>query len=233
MNTLDHIILVFTAPRSYSSMLTKCIYDCGAFVGDCDYDYVRNPTGSYENEAIYCSCFAKYHRQHKGSAYSAMVEEDYLKDKFNYLLETFTSIYNFQGYKKGAVVFKHTLYSFNYKNILSQLPLDKVSIVIPKRKASEIRTSYARLVPHRSPEFIGDEVSSFRYNFNNIINEYPEITTVIDTNKLFNKDYSEIKRFVQDTPFLQWDENSVDKCIEWDIKNKKGRFGIVSEYGEI
>ena len=31
MNTLDHIILVFTAPRSYSSMLTKCIYDCGAF----------------------------------------------------------------------------------------------------------------------------------------------------------------------------------------------------------
>ena len=76
-------------------------------------------------------------------------------------------------------------------------------------------------------------MSSYRYNFNNIINEYPEITTVIDTNKLFNKDYSEIKRFVQDTPFLQWDENSVDKCIEWDIKNKKGRFGIVSEYGEI
>ena len=80
MNKIDHMIFVFTCPRSYSSLLTKCIHSCDAFVGDCSKNEIRKPLGHYENNAIFVTCFRKYVNQHDNSAYRAFMEDEYLKD---------------------------------------------------------------------------------------------------------------------------------------------------------
>ncbi len=233
MNQIDHMIFVFTCPRSYSSLLTKCLTKCKAFAGYCLCNHKRNPQGSYENQAIFETCFRQYSNQHNNSAYIAYCEDDYLKDKCDLLKETMTAIFNYKGYKGGAAIFKHTTFQMNYKNIISKFDKDKISIVIPKRNPEEIFQSFYKLTEGTYiDEYIADEMSAYRQNINNIINDYPEITTVINTNKLFKKDFTEIKSFVDNTSFLQWDENSVDKCIDWNIKNKKGLFGLATMYGE-
>ena len=232
MNKIDHMIFVFTCPRSYSSLLTKCIHACDAFVGDCSKNEIRNHLGHYENNAIFVTCFRKYVNQHDNSAYRAFMEDEYLKDKFNLLNETMTSIFNYQGYTGGAAIFKHTVYQMNYKNILNKFDKDKISIVVPKRSSEQVLDSYKKLCPKKDVQYIENEIIAYRQNINNIINDYPEITTVIDTNKLYNKDYNELSSFIKSTPFLQWDKNSVDKCIDYKIKSKKGKFGLATIYGE-
>jgi len=117
-------------------------------------------------------------------------------------------------------------------DVMSRFDKDKISIVIPKRSSEQVLDSYKKLCPKKDVQYIENEIIAYRQNINNIINDYPEITTVIDTNKLYNKDYNELSSFIKSTPFLQWDKNSVDKCIDYKIKSKKGKFGLATIYGE-
>jgi hypothetical protein len=220
---LEHIVFIYGMPRSRTSLVSGIFARCGAFFGKVRKS-IHNPKGIYENEALRFSCFNELFSSKWSLQKSNPINGKYTNTELPNLM---SSILEYQGYKNGCAAYKYAYYHL-CDDWIKHFNLNKITLIGTKRNIDQ--TIQSCRVCFKQYRKLSRE--NFTNLYQNCLNkaeqlciQYPNNAYILDTDKIFNGDFSEIKPIIDDNPFLQWDENSVSSWV--DIKyNEKHRNSI-------
>lgn len=214
---LEHIVFIYGMPRSRTSMVAGIFERCGAFFGKCRHSKV-NPKGIYENEGIRFVCFNNIGRKGWDIKNPKIITDCYKGD--TKMADLMSAIFEYQGYTGGCAAFKNAYYHVCDEWIDL---FDNVTLIGTKRNQLDVFKSLRKVFKNYkklSREQLENLYNHVQERSEHICNKYPDNAHIIDTDKIFNGDFTEIKPIIDANPFLQWDENSVSSWVDKDYNMK-------------